>query len=739
MSNLTTQKELNLIDMKKGISEAGGLFYQYRPCRRNASTIYDIDNIRHDVVYAQTPLNMNDPFDSMMGFSVEKIYDNCISMLTEALDIDSNTKIIVSALLKYKAFGKLAELILHLNELKHFLTTRRTIMHQTNLPFESFILQNAKTLYSKVPKSLKKELVYNAFVAFSILICNLEKVDISEENISAFLKMDELLEELHRIAEEACDTIYVPQLEKLLSTLTVSCFSASGWDNQLMWSHYANSYSGICVEYDFNRVDDFIGFIYPVSYTANRPTLSMQDLGISGFNLSGENKIIYGEINMKQIFSYLLSKNSCWSYEDEWRIVNIGEENTPLFIDLPCIKSITFGLNLDGLCKRFLLDVCKEKNIACCELVLNKEKFECDRIEIDLDEALNDTSKDADYITILSQQSEEIGSRMASLGQAFNEDAFDAVAFKNMLKEAEDFLCNAYFLKTSLNRLFENSDVDLTEYEPTNGIVQGINGINSFVKMVVSSISVYENASLELNMNGLLTHIDYRTVNRHISNIKELVEKISSFSWNKAFLKNGKNDAQVILHYDSLINENNDPVHDPKSLQEYMDKWDGQAFIDELKLSKDIRILEIGVGTGRLAIKVAAICGSFTGIDMSLKTVELAGKNLSDFPNVTLICDNFLTYEFDQRFDVIYSSLTFMHITDKLTAVVKIANLLVSGGTLVISIDKNQNESIECGSRNVPIYPDNPESFCGYISAAQLKLEKQFETEFANVFVAVKE
>ena len=28
--------------------------------------------LRHDVVYAQTPLNMNDPFDSMIGFSAEE-------------------------------------------------------------------------------------------------------------------------------------------------------------------------------------------------------------------------------------------------------------------------------------------------------------------------------------------------------------------------------------------------------------------------------------------------------------------------------------------------------------------------------------------------------------------------------------------------------------------------------------------------------------------------------------------
>lgn len=47
-----------------------------------------------------------------------------------------------------------------------------------------------------------------------------------------------------------------------------------------------------------------------------------------------------------------------------------------------------------------------------------------------------------------------------------------------------------------------------------------------------------------------------------------------------------------------------------------MDKWDGQQFIDDLQLSGNEAVLEIGVGTGRLAIKVCAICREFYGIDL---------------------------------------------------------------------------------------------------------------------------
>ena len=82
---------------------------------------------------------------------------------------------------------------------------------------------------------------------------------------------------------------------------------------------------------------------------------------------------------MMAIFSYLLAKNTCWEYEKEWRIINIGEPNTPIFIDLPFIKSITFGINMDPICKHLLWDVCKNKDIECYQIVISAEKYELNR------------------------------------------------------------------------------------------------------------------------------------------------------------------------------------------------------------------------------------------------------------------------------------------------------------------------------------------------------------------------
>lgn len=195
---------------------------------------------------------------------------------------------------------------------------------------------------------------------------------------------------------------------------------------------------------------------------------------------------------------------------------------------------------------------------------------------------------------------------------------------------------------------------------------------------------------------------------------------------------------EVIEHYNKLIDENNDPARDPKPLRDYMDKWDGQRFIESMQLDKSKAVLEIGVGTGRIAVKVAPNCKSLCGIDVSEKTIQRATENLSMYQNIKLICDDFMFCKFEAEFDVIYSSLTFMHIQDKLSAIQKIAALLSNNGLFVLSIDKNQNEYIDMGDRRVKIYPDNPNDIRSYLSASKLKLIDEFETDHAYITVSRK-
>lgn len=196
------------------------------------------------------------------------------------------------------------------------------------------------------------------------------------------------------------------------------------------------------------------------------------------------------------------------------------------------------------------------------------------------------------------------------------------------------------------------------------------------------------------------------------------------------------NKDDVVIHYNALIYQNNDPVYDSKPLKEYMDKWDGDFFIEKLNLQDHNSVLEIGVGTGRLAVRVAPHCQKFCGIDLSPKTIEKATENLSAYPNCTFICGDFLDYDFADAFHVIYSSLTFMHMENKLNAIQKVYSLLTKPGRFVLSIDKNQEEYIDIGVCKTKIFPDNPEQIMHCLKIAGFSSIEQYEKEFSYIFVA---
>lgn len=193
----------------------------------------------------------------------------------------------------------------------------------------------------------------------------------------------------------------------------------------------------------------------------------------------------------------------------------------------------------------------------------------------------------------------------------------------------------------------------------------------------------------------------------------------------------------VIRHYDLLIDEGNDPFRDPPQLQAYMARWDGETFLELLELTGTQSVLEIGVGTGRLACRIAPRCRCFTGIDLSPKTIARARENLAGYPHVTLLCGDFLTFPMQGAFDVICSSLTFLHIEDKEAALCRLASLLVPGGRAVISLDKARDSVLNYGPRQLRIYPDDPDAIIALAARSGLQTISVRETEAAHIIAAV--
>jgi len=106
---------------------------------------------------------------------------------------------------------------------------------------------------------------------------------------------------------------------------------SSRWDSPLMWSHYADSHRGFCIEYD--ATNHRCQHLAPVDYNSGRG-IRLSD--IAGWKLGGDESALRSVIE-----SAYFRKSPDWAYENEWRDVSrrFGAGSAPFDI-----SGIIFGM-----------------------------------------------------------------------------------------------------------------------------------------------------------------------------------------------------------------------------------------------------------------------------------------------------------------------------------------------------------------------------------------------------------
>lgn len=241
-----------------------------------SDTEHSINNIKNSVLWFSSPKFYNDPYDSLIQryFSFGKflIENDIMALLISEIDIDR------PYLIDFKN--------------KLFINTQR--VRDTVSDFLGYLTTLNNSVVGK-DKRLIQSLI--------------EKIEGMRIGIYD-------------------DTIFNCFFEKLY----ISCFSELK-DNILMWSHYTNSSSGFCVEYD---IENFL-----------------KEAGIEGIKIV---PVIY----QPNLFSYqkyrkcnspipqIIVKNECWKYEIEWRMTcsgNPGEKGIKKCS--PKITKIILGSNFN--------------------------------------------------------------------------------------------------------------------------------------------------------------------------------------------------------------------------------------------------------------------------------------------------------------------------------------------------------------------------------------------------------
>jgi SAM-dependent methyltransferase len=114
-----------------------------------------------------------------------------------------------------------------------------------------------------------------------------------------------------------------------------------------------------------------------------------------------------------------------------------------------------------------------------------------------------------------------------------------------------------------------------------------------------------------------------------------------------------------------------------------------EDIIEFSKISEDGKILEIGCGTAQATLPFAKRGYSIQCIELGVNLASIAKQNLSRYPKVQVIVDNFEEYPLEEKnFDLVISATAF-HWIDPEVGYQKTAKVLKPEGTLALFWNKH--------------------------------------------------
>ena len=157
-------------------------------------------------------------------------------------------------------------------------------------------------------------------------------------------------------------------------------FTCSEVNNSiLMWSHYADSHKGVCIEFDVSMDWDFFKNARRVQYSNDYikcPLIRYKGL---------ESK----ELRIDNLNSSLYCKFTDWSYEKEYRIVKSNFAKGLKSINPNAIKSIIVGCKIldNDLCdiKTILKNKTELQHVQLKRCVIDDNKYKLNIVDVPLD------------------------------------------------------------------------------------------------------------------------------------------------------------------------------------------------------------------------------------------------------------------------------------------------------------------------------------------------------------------
>lgn len=380
---------------------SSGKLYKYR-----AFSDYSFDNLKTQTLHASKPSAFNDPFDSKIGVDIyslieskydnefdiiEKILNEFVEVYTKKRSIDTcseGNKIIFSKLLKSNSFmdyftscynnASLSEqeicehLVNHTNIIIEILSsvladkmTRENLEYTKKLipKLEKRDMLKGAITFDEEEKSLKS-IIHNMGIdddvdeiALLKLLYIQQKPDEYEKAINMDLSFTEIERRINRAIDDA---VYIVSL-------------CTDHKNRLMWSHYADNHKGFCIEYDFGAdlLRDSGVIVFPVAYSSVRPKIPYET--VLSLEKPKLKKVDSKNMN-ERIFLSMLTKDTIWNYEKEWRIL-ISAQEEPMNIPAPDVSCIYLGACCSEENEEKIRVLVQDRNIPIKKMVVDRGDY----------------------------------------------------------------------------------------------------------------------------------------------------------------------------------------------------------------------------------------------------------------------------------------------------------------------------------------------------------------------------
>ena len=299
------------------ISKTSKSLYKYRKFDDFTS-----DMIENDYVFLAPSGVLDDPFDCLTEIEMDTIFEKDHKTLTNEM-----MEFIVDVVFNHSHSGNInkQQMLTMIDDC----TVDGEINHE--------ILKSKLDVFGDMTLE-QKDLMLNVMINF--------------QNVMREITDDEALKNLYGVFIQAKEKVGV-------------CSFTTKRDNKVMWSLYADTYKGYCIEYDTPMTKDVIPNLCPVIYSRDfnnnivKATVQFGIETIIRFVSNGKIKT-----NMGCFTELLCTKDPDWEYQDEWRLLGDAKSKGYPFK----VKNIYLGFNVTKENEDMIIELANKKGFGAYKM-----------------------------------------------------------------------------------------------------------------------------------------------------------------------------------------------------------------------------------------------------------------------------------------------------------------------------------------------------------------------------------